>query len=115
MTPEQLRELNDQEDALEAARQSNEAAQNKINLAAVPTNPLDVIKPELSQKLAIQAVEQMRGDDLYRARMAFRGLTSKQMDEQFGQSGKTRRQILSEYELYDAKCNAAIGWLKTLL
>lgn len=63
------------------------------------------------KQLAIQALGQMKGDDLYRARAAFRGLTPAQMHEQHGQSGKTRAQILDEYEAYNAKVDAAIRWV----
>lgn len=50
------------------------------------------------QQLAIRALENLKGDDTYRAKMAFRGMTSAQMDQQYGESGKTRRQILAEYQ-----------------
>ncbi len=66
------------------------------------------------QRLAIQAIEQLKGDDLYRAQSAFRGMNEKQMKELFGQSGKTRAQILREYEAHNAKCDAAIAWVKSL-
>jgi hypothetical protein len=42
------------------------------------------------QYLAIQALGQMKGDDLARARMAFKGMTPSQMGMFHGQSGKTR-------------------------
>lgn len=67
-----------------------------------------------NQQLAIQALEQMRGDDLYRARFAFRLCTEKEMDEQWGQSGKTRRELVTEYEQHEAKIESAIYWLKSL-
>jgi len=63
------------------------------------------------QKLAVQALNQMRGDDLARARMSFRGMNSAQMAEQHGWSGKTRKQILEEYEAHDRKVDAAIDWV----
>lgn len=55
----------------------------------------------------------MKGDDTYRARAAFRGYTAEQMKEQYGQSGKTRAQILAEYEAHDAKVDAAIAWVRS--
>lgn len=64
------------------------------------------------QKLAIQALENMRGDDLCRARIAFKDLTPAQMDKPYMYSWKTRREILAEYEAHDAKINAAIEWVK---
>lgn len=43
-------------------------------------------------------IENAKGDDLERARRSFHGMSSRQLDEQHGQSGRTRRQILQEYE-----------------
>lgn len=64
------------------------------------------------KELAIRALENMMGDDAARARIEFRGLTIKQMQEQYGQSGRTREQVLAEYEGYEAKVRAAIDWVK---
>lgn len=64
------------------------------------------------KELAIQALENMKSDDLYRARAAFRGMTSKQMQEQYGQSGKTREQIIADYEKHEDRVNAAIAWVR---
>jgi len=61
---------------------------------------------------AINALECARGDDLYRARAAFRNCTQAQMDMQWGQSGMTRSEILRQYEAHEAKINAAIEWVK---
>lgn len=41
--------------------------------------------------------EQTRNDDLERAEAAFRGLPPHLMQGQYGESGKTRQQILDEY------------------
>lgn len=64
------------------------------------------------KKLALQALYQMLGDDLIRARNAFHRYTPEQMREQHGESGKTRISILMEYEAHDAKVKAAIAWLE---
>jgi hypothetical protein len=61
---------------------------------------------------AVYALECARGDDLYRARSAFRNFTPAQMNEQWGQSGKTCQTILDECRLHEAKINAAIEWVK---
>ena len=63
------------------------------------------------QHLTIRALEQMRGDDLYRARAAFRSCTATQMAEKYGQSDRTRSEILGGYEAHDAKVTAAITWM----
>lgn len=65
------------------------------------------------KELAIQALQNMKGDDTYRARAAFRGMNAEQMKQQHGQSGKTRAQILAEYEAHDAKVDAAIAWVRS--
>ena len=44
-----------------------------------------------------RAMDQYKGDNLERARHAFRGMTPEQMREQHGHSGKTRQQILDGY------------------
>ena len=63
-------------------------------------------------QLAIQALENMRGDDLARARLMFRGMDAEKMKQQYFQSGKSCAQILAEYEAHDAKINDAIAWVK---
>ena len=60
---------------------------------------------------AIKALEQMRGDDLYRARSAFRNCTPAQMAEKYGQSDQTRTEILAGYEAHDSKVTAALAWV----
>ena len=64
------------------------------------------------QALAIQALNNMMGDDTARARASFRHLTPEQMLEQHGCSGKSRAAILTSYEDHDAKIEAAIIWVK---
>lgn len=59
----------------------------------------------------IELLENQRGDNLIRARHAFSSCTPEQMQEEYGQSGKTRQQILDDYEAYDAQITAAINWV----
>ena len=66
------------------------------------------------KELAIRALQNMKGDDTYRARAAFRYFSEAQMREQHGMSGKTRAQILAEYEAHDAKVDAAIAWVRSV-
>ncbi len=54
------------------------------------------------------------GDDLERARDAFRGMTSAQMAEQHGQSGCTRHEILDGYIAPRALHDEAMAYLKSL-
>lgn len=63
--------------------------------------------------VALRALENYRGDDLYRARRAFTGLSSEDMGKQYGQSGRTRLEILTEYERHDADVAAAIAWVSS--
>jgi hypothetical protein len=64
------------------------------------------------KELAIRALNNMMGDNTVRARIAFRNCTPEQMQEQYGQSGQTRAQILAGYEEHDVKVQAAIDWVK---
>ena len=61
---------------------------------------------------AIKAVERSKGDDLARARLFWKDLTPKQMQEPYGNS--TRAQAMAEWSEWEAKCNETIEWLKSL-
>lgn len=65
-------------------------------------------------QLAIKAIENYRGDDLARARFTFRGLTQDEMNEQHGESGRTRQQVLDGYINQENECNKAIAYLRQL-
>jgi uncharacterized protein (DUF433 family) len=60
----------------------------------------------------MQVLEKSRGDDLARARLAFSGMTPTQMQEQYGCSGKTRAQILADYEMRNKQVDEAIAWVR---
>lgn len=62
---------------------------------------------------AIAILEATKGDNAYRARMAFRGRTPEQMQELYGQSGETCQAILDGYEKEEREHQAAIDWVKT--
>lgn len=62
-------------------------------------------------ELAIQALKSMKGDDLQRAKSAFKNCNEKQMQEFYGQSGKTRAQIIKEYEDFEAEIKDAIEYI----
>ena len=64
------------------------------------------------KNLAIRALEQMRGDDLARARVAYKNMPPELMQKQCGLSGKTHAELLAEYESHESKINAAIQWVK---
>lgn len=60
-------------------------------------------------------VADAKGDDLERARSAFRGMSERQLDQQHGQSGRTRRQILQGYEEDRAEYDGARRLLDAML
>jgi hypothetical protein len=66
------------------------------------------------QLLAIAALERYKGDDTQRARAAFRGMSTAEMHEQHGRSGKSRARILADYVEYDERVDAAIAWVKSV-
>ncbi len=61
------------------------------------------------------ALGRARGDDLERAECAFRGMTAVAMDEQYGQSGRTRQQILDEYRESAACYTLAVTFFDRLV
>lgn len=73
------------------------------------------LRPTDHISLIIEALQRMKGDDLYRARAAFNGLTPERMKEQYGFSGRTRQEILDEYEAHEVRVDAAIKWVKSIV
>lgn len=69
---------------------------------------------EETRRFVLGALENAMGDDLYRAQRAFRGLTSEQMNQQYGESGKTRNEILAEYEAHRDRVQDAMDWVNRL-
>ena len=66
------------------------------------------------KEIILAALHNYRGDDLIRAEIAFKHLTEIELDMQYGQSGKTHRQILKEYRDSDTEIKNAILWANTL-
>ena len=64
------------------------------------------------KKLAIFALENLKGDDHIRARLAFKGYSPEQMKKEYGRSGETCEDILNGYEKRVSKIDAAINWLQ---
>ena len=65
------------------------------------------------QKIAIEALEDTKSDNTYRAKLAFKYCTPEQMQQNYGRSGKTRAQILAGYEARDKRIDDAIEWIKS--
>ena len=61
-----------------------------------------------TRQIIQRALEQHRSDDSVRARAAFAGCTPSQMQEEYGQSGRTRQQLLDGYVEHERAVNAAL-------
>lgn len=66
------------------------------------------------KEVILAALNNFRGDDLERAKMAFRNLSTQQLNEQYGQSGQTHQQILDIYQERRNEVDNAIMWANTL-
>ena len=55
------------------------------------------------------------GDDLERAECAFRGMSEKELDQQYGQSGNTCREILDGYRKKRQLHKESMDYLEGLL
>lgn len=66
------------------------------------------------RQMAIKALENQKGDDFYRAKMAFRNKTPEQMQQEYGQSGESCQSILDRVQMRDEKIDRAIAWLKSV-
>lgn len=65
-----------------------------------------------SKALAIRAMEQSMGDDLERAKSAFRNLSPQEMTQQYGHSGMTRQEIVDGYQRDRDERKEALEWLR---
>jgi hypothetical protein len=63
------------------------------------------------RKTLIAALSTYEGDNLQRAQYAFRGCTPEQMQQEYGQSGQTRQQILDGYQQHANQVAAARRWV----
>lgn len=84
-------------------------------MSAYSTTDTSKLRPNDHKSLILESLQRMKGDDLYRARAAFKGLTPEQMKEQHGYSGLTRQEILDGYEAHEARVDAAINWVKSIV
>lgn len=62
----------------------------------------------------VRAMSYAKGDNLERAKIAFRGRTDAEMQKQYGQSGETCAHILAEYEQDRKDWQEAMDWLEKL-
>jgi hypothetical protein len=59
---------------------------------------------------AIHIIRSSFGDDLYRARNAFKNKTPSEMNLEYGQSGRTCAEILQGYEQDQQEKQSALDW-----
>ena len=65
-----------------------------------------------TRNFIISLLKEHRGDDLDRARHAFRNYTPAQMNAPYGQSDKTPAQIIAGYEQRELEIDNAIDWVE---
>lgn len=58
------------------------------------------------------ALKKFRGDDLERAQKNFKIMTPEQMQEQHGESGLTRQELLSQCETHTKAVEEATAWVE---
>jgi hypothetical protein len=68
-----------------------------------------------SYNLILQAIKERRGDNLERAKAAFRNCTPDEMKRQYGQSGNTRQEVIDGYQRHVDEVNAALKDFEQLL
>lgn len=64
--------------------------------------------------VVLAALRDYRGDDLIRAKMAFKGLSAEEMASNYGSSGESRQTILDDYEDFDRNIVEATKWVNSL-
>lgn len=62
----------------------------------------------------IKTLKYSKDDSLERAQRAFMGLSADQMNQQHGQSGRTRKEVLDCYQEARDKTNAAIDAVEAI-
>ena len=67
-----------------------------------------------SKEVILAALRNLDGDDLERAEIAFKNYTPEQLNKEYGQSGKTCKEILDGYRKHRAEIKNAIMWANTL-
>lgn len=67
-----------------------------------------------TKEIVLTALRNDRGDDVERARRAFAGLSPEQMAQVYGQSGRTRADILAAYEAHEARIDRATREVQSL-
>lgn len=74
-----------------------------------------MLREEQKQRFVLNAMDCRKGDDLERAKAAFRGRSEAEMQGQYGQSGQTRQQILDGYQRDRDEWEESMAWIKELM
>ena len=53
-------------------------------------------------------------DNLYRAELSFKGLSGEELDQPFGQSTESKREILMGYQKRHHELSRALSWAKKI-
>lgn len=69
---------------------------------------------EQHKETILRGLSYLRSDDYERAKAAFRNYTPRQMQEQWGQSGKTCQEILDGYRKHAEDIAATVEFVKRL-
>lgn len=67
---------------------------------------------EATKRVLLTALRNHRGDDHLRAALAFRNYTPEQMQEEHGDSGRKRQEILDEANEHAAEVAMAMAWVE---
>ena len=70
---------------------------------------------EVAKEIAIKALENELGnasDNLWRATISFKGQTPEQMQGDYGQSSRTKQEIVDGYQGWKDRTEAALEWLR---
>ena len=67
-----------------------------------------------TKELIIRGLGALLSDDLARAKGTFRGLGEEEMNQPWGSSGKTRKEILQEYQARHDKIQKAMKEVEAL-
>jgi hypothetical protein len=62
------------------------------------------------KNILLRAIDQYDGDDLERAQAAFRG---HDLSTSYGFQGKTKAEIIAEYQRHRDKCNEVRAWVRS--
>jgi hypothetical protein len=68
----------------------------------------------IPEEKLLRILESAKGDDLERVELAFQFYSEKEMNQEHGQSGSTRKEILDRYKQERAEWKAAYDLLQKL-